>query len=151
MRIEQVRDLMKAIGPIADLYSVDEAADGTSWQLLVDDEFALIVEYDEKNEVFVFTADAAQPDDFNRTKFFELLLQYNRHWPETGIVMALDNMTGMLVQIYRRTAIGLEISALSTIVHCLAEKARQWRGMSDRLRSAAPAVGVIDFNTAIRV
>jgi hypothetical protein len=148
---QNISDLMKEIGPAADLLAVDEYGADNSWRLLVDEDFVVVVELDEALDVLVFTADVALAEPHNQLELYKLFLRYNRHWEDTGVIIALEAPDDTIVQVYRHPAEGLEISALARIVADLSEKSREWRRIAAGPGRKAEATEAFDVNAAIRI
>jgi len=130
--MEQMHDLMIEIGPLMELAEVVEFDNGAAWSLAIDDDVAVLAEYDPEQGRLHLTGEVGAPPAERRTATYETLLLFNGHWQETGGVrMALDEPGGLVLQVVDITADGLNAAALQMIVGNFVEKLLVWRTVID--------------------
>ena len=125
---EHVHNLMAEIGPLLELMQITESAEGNSWLLVVDEETAIDLDYNEMRNRVILAGEVGLPADENRYGFYETILQYNYLWEETdGLKMALDGPAGNVWIMFDTTASDLDISMLQTVIVNFCETLRSWR------------------------
>jgi hypothetical protein len=125
---EHVHTLMTEIGPLLDLMAVTEYDSENAWTILVDEDTFLFADFDEPQKRLVLSAEAGRPQAGNRKFIYEILLQYNNQWHETGGVrMALDGPEGSVVQIFDLSVVDLDIGQLQTTVANFVDTLKAWR------------------------
>ena len=123
-----VHALMTEIGPALELAEVQEFERDNLWTLVVDQGTVLFAEYDPDDARLWLSADVCAPQPGDRSKLYELMLQYNARWRQTGGVrLALDGPGGTVVQAYDMTVNGLDLSRLCTVVGNFRETLAAWR------------------------
>lgn len=144
---EQVSTVMAEVGPLVDLAAVSEYdEDGGVWTLTVDEETTLVAEWDEAGRALVLSAEAGRPPaGGDRLALYELLLEYNGQWRESGgLVLTLDEPGGVVVQHCRLNAEGLDAGRLAGTVAGFVEALLAWRGIVTR-----PSADVTGARTAL--
>src|SRR5262245_11105042 len=81
---DNVHALMRDIGSQLALLEVTEFEELGTWTLVVDETTVLYAEYDEGRNVLVLSADVDKPTEARRLLLYDLVLQYNNLWRETG-------------------------------------------------------------------
>ena len=129
--------LMNELGPILDPLQIEGAPEQRCWSVLLDEDLALLIDFDEEQGKLVISGDLGQPASGDRTPLYEILLTYNAQWALTGgCRMALDEPNGSVIQIFDLHAEGLDVSRLSHTLTTFGDVARTWR---DIVQGAAPA------------
>lgn len=101
-----------------------------SWTMLMNEEVLLYLDHDPGRDMIVISGDVADPPASARAQRYELLMQYNNQWAETGgIRMALDGPSGTIVQIADIPAAGLKMVDMQTILTGFTETLATWRQM----------------------
>jgi hypothetical protein len=81
MAIEQsIEQVMKEIGPLADLCAVRAYPAERMWQLAVDEETIVFAELAPSGGNLVLSAELGPPPDIDRANFYEFLLRYAHAW-----------------------------------------------------------------------
>ena len=133
---QHAQALMRAIGPQLDLLEVTEFEDGKVWTLVVDETTVLFADYDDAHNRLVLSADVAQAPEAGRLQLYELLLQYNNQWSETGgLRMALDPGGGV-VQLFELPVTDLDLVGLQTVVTRFVDVLGAWREIVSRADAA---------------
>lgn len=126
---DAVTQLMREVGPLADLLLVEQSAAGDFWRLIVDETTEVTAELDEAAEVLEFATILGRPAEADQLRIFSLLLQFNRHYGDTGVVLALDTPTGQVLQLHRRPLRAIDLTALAALIRALAERHVALRGL----------------------
>ena len=85
MAIEQsIEQVMKEIGPLANLCAVRAYPAERMWQLAVDEETIVFAELAPSGGNLVLSAELGPPPDIDRANFYELLMRYAHAWHLTG-------------------------------------------------------------------
>ena len=127
---EHVHHLLVELGPLLELGAVVEYDGQNAWSLGVDEETAVHAEFHADEDRLYLSANVASPPEARRAATYDLLLQYNNQWTETGgIRMALDGPAGRVVQITDLRVTGLDVSSLESALVSFLEKLRAWRDM----------------------
>ena len=99
-----------------------------AWLLTLDEETMFDIEYDAPGDRIVLAGGVRHVADVDREAVYEMLLQFNYLWTDTGGVrMALDGRPGQVVMLQELRADGLSTSALCGVVEGLARMQRGWR------------------------
>ena len=140
---EQVHDLMAKIGPQLELDAVSQFDDEQSWVLFVDDDLAITVDSDFDAGKLILSSDLVSPPEETRLATYELLLQYNCQWPETGgLRMGLDEPGGTIVQMFDLPLAGLDLERLVTVVQNFIDQTELWRKiLTDGVQGEVAVVG----------
>ncbi|MEZ5582383.1 MAG: type III secretion system chaperone [Candidatus Competibacteraceae bacterium] len=125
---ERMRTLMTELGPLLELEEVTEFTEDQSFGLLVDDDTPITADYDEAHSRILLSAEVAAPPEDKRHAVYEMLLQYNLLWFETGgLHMALDGPAGSVVQMMVIPATDLNITTFGSILSRFIESLKAWR------------------------
>ena len=134
---------MARIGPVMNLAEVVAHEDGAAWTLGVDDDLALLAEYDAAGARLALSAETASPPLTRRAETYELLMLFNAQWRETGGVrMALEAPDAPVVQTIDIGVENLDIASFAAVIGDFAAKALAWRRLIadgaglDQIRSA---------------
>ena len=103
-------------------------ADSDAWRLVADGGTAFDVEHDEGSGRLVIQSDIGTVSDAACTRVYEILLQYNYLWSQTGgIRMALDGPAGQVVMMFDVQTADLEVSALCGMLTRMSRLQKAWR------------------------
>jgi hypothetical protein len=123
-----VHALMTEIGPALELAEVQEFEQDDLWTLVAGDGTVLFVDYEPKDQRLWLSADVCVPLPGDRLQLYELILQYNARWQQTGGVrLALDGPEGGIVQAYDLPAAGLDLHRLQNVVSNFRQTLDAWR------------------------
>jgi hypothetical protein len=137
---QTVHELIAQVGPVLDLRQVTEFAEDRTWCLVFDASTGIDVDYDERGDRLVLTANVAAVAGHAQAKSFEALLRYNYLWTEHGGVRAaLDGSPGNVVLMIETPASGLEISKLCNILQGFRAAVEGWRGVLASIASGRAA------------
>ena len=147
---DQILLLMKEVGFInlSGSISGDEAqtADLALWFILLDDD-VVMAEYDAARDRVILRADVEHPAPGNSAELFDFLLQYNDHYPETGLRLALDEEDGQVVLIADLPCGRLDAESLQLALVNVNKQRNHWRSIVPQVAAtpdadlAAPSVG----------
>ena len=125
---QHIHTIMSELGPLLELAEITEFTEEATWMLIVDEDTVLIADYDSAATRLYLSADVATPPDDKRTAIYEMLLQYNLSFRETGgMRMSLDGPGGMVVQSCDLWTHHLDLDVLQTVVVNFIEKLHIWR------------------------
>lgn len=125
---EQIELLMQGLGPVLEPLAIDFAEEGRIWGIEMEEDLAVIVQFDEQKNCLVLSCELGSPPEGDRTALYEMLMQLNYHWDVTGGTrMAIDCPRGNIVQLFETGADGLDIQKLSTLVAAFSSTAEIWR------------------------
>jgi Tir chaperone protein (CesT) family len=131
-----VHALMAEIGPAMGLAEVAEFERDNLWTLVVNEGTVLFADYDPEDARLWLSADVCVPWPGDRSRLYELLLQYNAQWRQTGGTrLALDGPEGSVILAYDLPVAGLDLHGLRTIVSNFRDTLDGWR----KIVAAAPA------------
>jgi hypothetical protein len=122
-----VHELMTEIGPALELAEVREFEQDNLWTLVDRDGTVLFVDYEPDDQRLWISADVCVPSG-NRSKLYDLMLQYNARWQQTGGVrLALDGPEGGVVQAYDLPVSGLDLQRLQNVIRNFRDTLEEWR------------------------
>ncbi len=99
-----------------------------AWLLALDGETMLDIEFDSVEDRLIITGDVCEVAEPARPLVYEMLLQYNYLWTETGGVrMALGGGPGNVVMMFELPAVGLQPSRLCHALNNMAHSQRAWQ------------------------
>ncbi|HSJ04117.1 MAG: type III secretion system chaperone [Verrucomicrobium sp.] len=131
--IQATSSLLTEVAPILNLEALvqhETEEDGSSWDLVFDDDLMVQAFHQEDVGRLVFTADVGTPPPLETSRVHKLLLEYNYLWRETsGVRMALEPPEGTVVMIYDVTVDSLDGVTLRNILENFANAARAWKAM----------------------
>ena len=141
--IQQVRLLLKELGPALELGEIVERPDANAWGLATRDGKVFFLEFVPDDDRLWLSADAGTPRSEARAELYALMLQYNAQWQRTGGVrLALDGPEGEVVIAYDLPASGLDLPKLCTVIRNFQDMADGWRKIvagTGRPETADPA------------
>ena len=150
--IEQIEILMSEVGPVLDPLEVAALPEQKSWAVAMEEDLAVLVQFDEQKNSLFLTGDVGAPPAGDRTALYEILLQMNHHWESTGgLRMAIDGPGGEVTQVFEIPADGLDAGRLAGILSAFAVAAKAWRGIVERPASAQGSMLDMQANLGIRV
>lgn len=124
---EHVHNLMLEIGPALELMEVTEFDEDNLWVLVRDEACVIEVEYDDDQKRIMLSTEIGQPHEADRKNIYEMLLQVNYLWQETGgLRIGLDGPVGKVVQMFGTSVIDLHLGQLKTILTNFFDSARTW-------------------------
>lgn len=124
---ESVHQLMREIGPLLDLREVSAFEERDAWLVAFEAGPVFEIDYDAGLNRVVITAVVAEVAEHARLRIYEILLQYNYVWTETGGVrMALDGSPGKVVMMFELPAAELHLSMLAEVLTNLAQIRGAW-------------------------
>ena len=104
-----------------------------SWAFAFEGDDVIVVDHAPAERRVYFTAVIGAPPKERRLAVYELLLQYNAHWSETGGVrLAGEGAGGPILQIYDMQADGLTAGDVAAAVSGLLAKLPEWRALIER-------------------
>ncbi len=125
---QTVQALIAETAPLLELASVTAYDDRDAWLLAFDDETMLDIEHDAVEDRLVIAGGIWVVADAARLAVYEMLLQYNYLWTETGgLRMALDGLPGQVVLMFELPVSGIGASRLSRVLDKMAGIQRTWR------------------------
>ena len=120
--------LMTEIGPALELVEVTEFDEDNLWVLVVRDDVVVFVDYVPEDRRLRLTAEIGVPSPADRLQLYELMLQYNARWKETGGVrLVLDGPEGGVVQAYDLPVAGLDLHRLQNVIRNFGDMLEGWR------------------------
>ena len=119
--------LMTEIGPALELAEVEEFEREDLWVLTAGDGVVLFAEYQPDDRRLWLSTDVCEPPG-ERLVLYDLILQYNARWKETGGVrLALDGPEGSVVLAYDLPVAGLDLPRLQTVIRNFRDTLDGWR------------------------
>lgn len=150
--MEQIEILMSEIGPVLDPFEIDAIAEHKSWAIFMEQDLAVLVQFDEQKNCLVLASELGAPPPGDRTALYELLLQLNYHWQTTGgNRMAIDGPGGNVTQVFEMGADGLDATRLSRVVASFTEAAKAWREIVQRPAVAQNSTLAMRADLGVRV
>jgi hypothetical protein len=123
-----VHALMTEIGPALELAEVTEFEQDNLWTLVLRDGVVLFVDYEPEDQRLWLSADVCVPLPGDHLRLYELMLQYNARWQQTGGVrLALDGPEGSVVQAYDLPVAGLDLHRLQNVIRNFRDTLAGWR------------------------
>lgn len=124
---EHVHNLMLEIGPALELMEVTEFDEENLWVLVRDEATVIEVDYDDVQKRIMLSTEIGQPDEARRKNIYEMLLQANYLWQETGgLRIGLDGPGGNVVQMFGASVTDLHLGQLKTILTNFIDSAKAW-------------------------
>jgi hypothetical protein len=150
---EQVHQLIHESAAGLDVLELSTRHDRDAWLLEFDEETTIDVEFDAEADRLVLAAGVLEVPEARRSSIYELLLQFNFLWPQTGGVrMALDGMPGQVVMLFDLPDPTMGCTQLRRVLTNIAILQRSWRRILREIGSASdegtPSVGE-DFRDAV--
>lgn len=125
---EQVHALVCEAAEGLNLQQLVEETDRIAWLLQFDDETAIDVEYNLEDDHLVLTSAVWEVVGVQREAIYELLLQFNYLWTETGGVrMALDGMPGQVVMLFDVPDPATGATQLRRVLGNITKLQKSWR------------------------
>lgn len=125
---EQVDLLMADVGPLLDPLLIEAHSEDPVWEILVDDDSALMIELDAARDMLVVSAGLGALVRTDKAAVYELFLRYADHWEATGgLRLALESEGDDLLLIRDVAAPGLDASRLAAGLAEFAARAHAWR------------------------
>ena len=122
------RCLMDEAAGLMELPRFHAYDDRPAWLVVLGDGSMLDVEYDPRTERLVFTGAIHDMQDLRRIDIYEMFLQYNYLWPETGGVrVALDGNPGQALLMVDKPVLGLGAAVLARLLQQLSAMLSAWR------------------------
>jgi hypothetical protein len=119
--------LMTEIGPALELAEVEEFERENLWVLTAGDGMVLFAEHQPDDGRLWLSTEVCEPPG-ERLVLYELILQYNARWKETGGVrLALDGPEGSVVLAYDMPLAGLDLPRLQTVIRNFRDTLDGWR------------------------
>lgn len=123
-----IHALMTEIGPSLELAEVTEFDQDNLWVLVLRDDVVLFVDYVPEDQRLWLSAEVGVPSPADRFHLYELMLQYNARWQETGGVrLVLDGPEGGVVQAYDMPTVGLGLHHLQNVIRNFSDMLEGWR------------------------
>ena len=142
--IDQVRLLLRELGPALELGAIREEPDGASWALATRDGVIFHLEFMADHDRLWLSAEVGTPRPEDRADLHRLMLQYNAQWQNTGGVrLALFGPDDVVMLAYDLPASGLDLARLSSVVGNFQDMIAGWRQVVEGAGQpdvAAPAV-----------
>lgn len=112
MAVDLIKDLMRKIGPLLDLDSVDEMNDAPHWRLTIEERYGIDAVLDEERNLLTLIASAQAPDHIDKEELFSIILIHNHGWPTSARARA--GMRGDAIVLTEEMVVdGLDLSHLS--------------------------------------
>ena len=149
---EQVHQLIHESASGLELLQLSTRHDRDAWLIEFDEETTIDVEFDAEADRLVLAAGVLEVPEAKRSSIYEMLLQFNFLWPQTGGVrMALDGMPGQVVMLFDLPDPAMGCTQFRRVLTNMAILQRSWRRILREIGSAAadgaPSVGE-DFRDA---
>src|SRR5262245_39254747 len=95
IQVERIEQLMKEVGPAADLLVVDAYPTDHMWHIAVDENTEVFIELAPSRGVLVVMAPVGKPVERDLKQLYELFLCYGQAWSESGgLRLSLDRPDG---------------------------------------------------------
>ena len=125
--IDQVRLLLKELGPALELGAIQELPGGNAWGLATRESLIVFLEYMPDDDRLWLSAEAGTPRAEDHAALFPLMLQYNAQWRQTGGVrLALDAADGAVVLAYDVPVAGLDLPELCAVIRNFHDMLEGW-------------------------
>ncbi len=99
-----------------------------AWEFTIAPGIILDIEIDRTEDRLIFTGDVCEVPEASRSIMYEVLLQYNYLWTETGGVrMALGDTAGQVVMMFELPLAGLQTPRLMHALANMGHSQRAWR------------------------
>lgn len=116
-----------------------------SWSFAFEDDDLVIVDYAPQDGRVVFTAVLPAPEESRRAEVYELLLQYNAIWQETGGVrMAIEGPGGPVLQIFDMPAHGIRGDDVADVLSGFLRKLPAWSALISEPGTASQSGSGLD-------
>jgi hypothetical protein len=123
-----IEQLIADVGRLLGTTPAVPDAQRDAWLLILDDETMFDIEYDARSDRLVLAGGVRHVADVDREAVYEMLLQFNYLWTDTGGArMALDGCPGQVVMLHEMRAEGMGTTALCNVVEGLARMLRSWQ------------------------
>lgn len=133
IELDELNALMTELGPKLDALQVKHFEGKNFWTVLFDEAVLLYVDLDPARQTLVVSADVAEPLPEARLARYEMILQYNNLWTETGgLRMALDSPEGVVVLLVDVPLAGITRETLATLCGNFVEAVHTWREILER-------------------
>lgn len=128
LRVERVEQLMKEVGPLADLLIVDAYPAQQMWHIAVDEDTEVFIELAASRRVLVVMAPVGKPEGGDLKTLYELLLRYAHAWSESnGLRLSLDEPSGRIWLSFDCAAEEISAAELGDLLTAFAAKLHGWR------------------------
>jgi hypothetical protein len=145
--IDQVRLLLKELGPALELGEIFEQPGGAGWGLVTQDGVPMYLDYKDDDDRLWLSGEVSTPRPEDRAGLYPLMLQYNAQWQKTGGVrLALDGPDGAVVLAHDVPVAGLDLPRLCAVIGNLQDMINGWRKViaaTDRPEAAASPAAII--------
>lgn len=123
-----IHALMTEIGPALELGEVQAFDKNDLWTLVTQGKTVIFAEYAPDDDRLWLSADVGPLQPGDRLRLYELMLQYNARWQQTGGVrLALDAPEGDVVLAYDLPAAGLDLHRLQNVIRNFCAALEGWR------------------------
>ncbi len=140
---DSIHCMMQEIGPLLGLREVSAYTDRDAWALAFDEATHFDCEFESGLNRLVISGAIAEVPEGSRLAVYEILLQYNAAWTESGGVrMAVDGAQGHALMLFDLPAADLHVGLLAEVLTNMAGIQRAWREILIDL-AAPPAVSFI--------
>jgi Tir chaperone protein (CesT) family len=128
LQVERIEQLMKEVGPTADLYAVAACPSEGMWHIAVDEETEVFVEMASSRGVLVVTGRIGKPAAGDLNALYELVLRYAHVWEATdGLRISLDSTEGALWLLFDCAAHDISPADFGHLITGFASKLQAWR------------------------
>ncbi len=125
---EQIHGLVCEAAEGLGLVQLAEEIDRVAWLLQFDEETAIDVEYSLDEDRLVLSSAVWEVSGDQRELIYELLLQFNYLWTETGGVrMALNGMPGQVTMLFDMPDPATGVTQLRQVLGNIAKLQKSWR------------------------
>ncbi|MDF2463384.1 MAG: hypothetical protein K0Q43_1619 [Ramlibacter sp.] len=119
---------LKEAAGLLGLQSSSHDDESGAWRFTFDSETRFDIEPNAEAGTIVIQADIAAVADDARSQLYEMLLQYNYLWTQTGGVrMALGRVPGPVVMMFEMPAAELEVSRICGVLANMTHVLQAWR------------------------
>jgi hypothetical protein len=141
---DAIHQVMREIGPVLDLMQVSAYGERDAWLVAFGGGAVFDIEYDAGLNRLVMTGVIGEVAEHARSRVYEVLLQYNYVWTETGGVrMALDGTPGRVVMMFELPAAEVHLALLGEVLMNMAQVRNTWRHILQDHSDAAASTGAV--------
>jgi hypothetical protein len=117
-----------------------EGEEGLYWDICVSEQRLIEAFLDEESGKLTLSTDLGIPGEEDAARVHRILLQYNYLWRETsGVRMALEEPSGMVVMLYDFNASAINRELLGNIIQNFSAAAEAWTALLSQPRAASSA------------
>ena len=123
-----VSQLLTEAGPLIGDVAISESDDGNAWVVIFNEDTEVFIELDDEGSKVVLSANIATPDVNQRLTVYELILQVNSQYLQTGgLRFGLEEPEGNVEMIADLSLHELNATTLANVVADFASRIVEWR------------------------